>query len=98
MPCDALLSRPEVYAKRVYIVNTDPSYLPGHHWLGLWTENNRFELMDSYGLPLHSYPHLAPFLVWLNQWKYGKKNDQTLQAIETSSCGNYALLYLMCKA
>ena len=62
-----------------YIVNTDPAGEPGQHWLGPWTEQNKCEIFDSYGLPLHVYkdPELHQ---WWSQWKYLTRSDITLQS------------------
>ena len=54
-PCDRLPANPDKSTPRAYIVNTDPEALPGRHWLGLWTEQNKCEVMDSYALPLDKY-------------------------------------------
>lgn len=50
VPCDQL---PSVVSRdpTAYIVNTDPAGEPGRHWLAIWTEGNKCELMDSYGVP-----------------------------------------------
>ena len=34
----------------------------------------------------------------LNRWPYMRKNTRALQSVKTASCGNYAIIYLMCKA
>lgn len=96
--CDQLPSDPQRDVPQAYIVNTDPSHLPGQHWLGIWTYRDTCEVMDSYGLPLHSYPHIEPLEEWLKQWSRVHHSRQTLQSINTASCGDYALIYLMCKA
>ena len=89
---------PERFKPRAYVVNTDPADKPGQHWIGVWTENNTCELLDSYALPLSTYEFITPFLVWLNQWSYVSKNAKSLQSVKTASCGDYALVYLLCKA
>ena len=79
-------------------MNTDPSHLPGEHWLGIWTENDTCEIMESYGVPLTTFENIEPLMVWLNQWNKVRRNMQTIQSIQTASCGDYALTYLMFKA
>ena len=54
-PADQLPRSPPTSVRTAYIVNTDPAGEPGQHWLGLWTEQNKCEVFDSYGLPLHVY-------------------------------------------
>ena len=98
MGCDELPPEPERIQGRAYIVNTDPSHLPGEHWLGIWTENETCEIMESYGVPLTSFENIEPLMVWLNQWPKVKRNSQTIQSLRTASCGDYALAYLMFKA
>lgn len=80
-----------------YIVNTDPAEEPGEHWLALWTRNRVCEVLDSYGLPLSSYKN-PPLLAWFKQWKEVITSDQTLQAMDSTTCGHYALLFLKAKA
>ena len=80
-----------------YIVNTDLAGEPGQHWLWLWTEQNKCEIFDSYGLPLHVYtnPELHQ---WWSQWKYLTRSDITLQALDSQTCGHYALFFLIARA
>ena len=66
----------------IYIVNTQPSYLKGSHWVVYYMENGLLEFFDSYGK---------------NGVSYGLKNSitfntRTLQQ-NISSCGYYCLYY-----
>ena len=54
-PADQLPRSPPRSVRTAYIVNTDPAGEPRQHWLGLWTEQNKCEIFDSYCLPLHVY-------------------------------------------
>ena len=96
-PADNLPRSPAMSVRQAYIVNTDPAGEPGQHWLGLWTEKNQCEIFDSYGLPLHVYtnPELHQ---WWGQWKYLTRSDQTLQALDSQTCGHYALFFLKARA
>ena len=92
-PSEGLPSRPTRTTRPAYIVNTDPRGEPGKHWLGLWTEERACEVMDSYGLPLTTYQ--APGLHdWLARWSPVWRNDRTLQALNSTACGHYALQFL----
>ena len=97
---DRLPSRPIKKEPRGYIVNTDPHYRGGRHWLALWTHSgNVCEVMDSYALPLESYETTEPLQDWLkSQWKYVIYNGQSLQSIYSKSCGDYAFFYLKDRA
>jgi len=99
VPCDGLPKYPIKTQPRAYIVNTDPEDKPGQHWIALWTENNVREVMDSYGLPLDTYPQAKPLKDWvMTQWKYVVTNGRSLQGFFSQACGHYALLYLKLKA
>ena len=96
-PADKLPPSPPQTVRAAYIVNTDPAGEPGQHWLGMWTEQNKCEIFDSYGLPLHVYknPELHK---WWSQWKYLSRSDITLQAMDSQTCGHYALFFLKARA
>ena len=47
-PCDTLNFKPTFPSSLV--VNTDPSWRPGEHWVSLYIDNNNnIEYFDSYG-------------------------------------------------
>ena len=80
-----------------YIVNTDQLGEPGKQWLGLWTEDEACKVMDSYGLPRTTYQ--APGLRdWLARCSPVWRNDRTLQALNSTACGHYALTFLKDRA
>ena len=66
VPCDKLPRHPDKSNPTGYIVNTDPHYLPGKHWIALWTDGKTCEVMDSYALPLSTYGTTDPLVDWLN--------------------------------
>ena len=95
-PADQL---PPVSKKRVnaYIVNTDPAGEPGEHWLAIWTQGHTCEVFDSFGLPLSSYSN-PTLQAWFHQWPEILSNEQPLQAMDSFTCGHYALFFLKAKA
>ena len=95
-PADKLPSVPKGRTN-AYIVNTDPAGEPGEHWLAIWTRIGVCEVFDSYGLPLYSYKY-PTLQAWFKQWKEVITRDQTLQAIDSYTCGHYALWFLKAKA
>ena len=92
-PADQLPRSPTKTVRAAYIVNNDPAGEPGQHWLGLWTEKKKCEIFGSYGLPLQVYkdPDLHQ---WWSQWKYLTRSDMTIQALDSQTCGHYALFIL----
>ena len=96
-PADQLPRSPPTSVRQAYIVNTDPAGEPGQHWLGLWTEQNKCEVFDSYGLPLHVYTN-PDLHQWWRQWKHLIRSDMTLKAMDSQTCGHYALFNLKARA
>ena len=97
LPADKLPVHPHQRHSTGYIVNTDPSGEPGEHWLAIWTKNNVCEVLDSYGLPLSTYSN-PDLQRWFKQWNTVLQNQDTLQALESQTCGHYALMYLKSRA
>lgn len=79
-----------------YIVNKDPAGEPGEHWLAIWTRSGVGEVFDG-GLPLSTYKN-PKLQAWLAQWKEMVSSDMTLQAIDSQTCGHYALMFLKARA
>jgi len=48
-------------------VNTDPHDKPGMHWIALWADKDKCEILDSYGLPLDVYGTAEPIREWLDR-------------------------------
>ena len=97
LPADKLPRHPNKRVSTGYIVNTDAVGEPGEHWLAIWTKNNVCEVMDSYGLPLATYTN-PDLQRWFKQWKNVVQNQDTLQALDSQTCGHYALMYLKNRA
>jgi len=95
-PVDQL---PSVSKKCVnaYIVNTDPAGEPGEHWFAIWTKGHTCEVFDSFGLPLSSYNN-PTLQTWFHQRSEILSSDQPLQAMDSFTCGHYALFFLKAKA
>ena len=73
------------------IINTDKANQPGEHWVAIAVNiKEPFEYFDSFGLP----PLHIEILEFLNQgnngWFY---NTSTLQSLNSTTCGNYCVLF-----
>ena len=55
------------------------------------------EDFDSYDLPLSTYKNLK-LQAWLGQWKELVSSNMTIQALDSQTCGHYALMCLKAKA
>lgn len=76
------------------IANTDPSYLPGEHWISITiSSNGDGYYFDSFGLP----PLKEDIYNFLetkckNGWRY---NQLPIQNIDSALCGHYCVLYII---
>ena len=78
---------------QLYVVNWDPAYRPGSHWVALYLHpTQRGEYFDSYGLP--PLPECQRLLNQCRQWTY---NTRRLQE-DTLVCGQYCVLFLMLRS
>ena len=85
-PC----SLPKVVIHPVY-----PHNKPGKHWLALWTYGDVCEIINSYEIGLERYQS-KPLERWICcHWKTLVTNRQSLQAINSWTCGHYALMCLV---
>ena len=91
---DQLPSNPEFSKPCAYIVNADPISKPGSHWFGMFTEQGKCEVMDSYGMPLRWYAE-SPLTLWIfEHWQSVSSNAKSIQELTSNACGQYALMYL----
>ena len=93
---DKLPSHPVRNKRQGYIVNLDKSDQPGSHWIAIWTtDEDECDVMDSFGMPLEQYG--VPWLEkWIEtHWTYIHSSAKTLQAVDSESCGMFALWFLI---
>lgn len=74
------------------VVNTDPHYRPGQHWVAIYIDKNgNGDYFDSYGMP-PLYKEIKEFLEDnCNRWCY---STQMLQNIIAVTCGAYCVFYI----
>ena len=81
----------DIRSPGAYIINTDPSHLPGQHWIALFLSRNGFvEIFDSLGYHPHHYPFLKTYLIG-RRFNY---NTNRWQNVGTATCGQFCLFYL----
>jgi hypothetical protein len=78
------------------IVNTDPISKPGTHWQAIAINKDGCgEFFCSFGLPPY-IPHIRKFMDRMcTSWRH---NTLDLQAIDSTVCGQYCVLFLLFKA
>ena len=78
-----------------FIANTDPHGSPGAHWLAFYyrARYRTLEYFDSYGLPLSLYKTVAKSFTD-NSISIRSTNTVQLQALDSSVCGFYCVLFL----
>lgn len=78
------------------ICNTDPISKPGSHWVAFYIDKHGVgEYWDSYGMPPLVSQHKKFLQRHCKKWTY---NHTCLQALDSSVCGEYCVLYLVHRA
>ena len=71
-----------------YVLNTDPHYKPGQHWVAVYLKGGRGEYYDLLGLP----PMYVEFVDFLpKKWTF---NNRTVQNVISEYCGHHCIYYL----
>ena len=92
-PADCL---PIKIDKKLYIMNTDPSDLPGKHWVAMFT-GDKPEFFDSLGNPPSFYRKtFEQFLI--NAGPDYIYNCQRIQDFGSTTCGYYCIYYVLLKS
>lgn len=82
----------------VFVVNTDPSWRPGSHWVGLHYDGmGQFEYFDSFGLPPTVYRNIHRFITRNSDRPVGY-NSRILQDVLSDYCGLYVIHFVLMKA
>ena len=80
-----------IHPAKFYIINSDPSFLPGRHWMNIFSPyGSHPEFFDSLGRAPSFYSDAIPKFL-------GKKyvyNSIRLQPPNSSTCGLYCLYYV----
>ena len=80
-----------------YICNTDPSHLPGRHWVVFWFRNwTQAEFYDSLGYAPNHYDDRFSRFLKDNATSF-RYNDVPLQAKYATTCGDHVLFYVLMK-
>ena len=75
--------------KSFQIVNTDPTPLPGTHWVVMARKDKKVIFADPLGFPLAHYPHL--FYRCLHLYDEIVNYSYQLQPKNSKNCGLYCL-------
>lgn len=71
------------------VVNLDPSYMEGSHWVSLFLTNNHCFYFDSYGRS-PSLPSIKKFIRKnSSSWSFSKKK---LQSLMSDTCGHFCCM------
>ena len=77
---------------KLIICNTDPSNLPGKHWLLFFFQNDTVDYYDSLGNNLEYYG--KEFTDFVKKFaKFYEKAEVRTQPLNTSLCGYYCLYF-----
>ena len=76
------------------IVNTDPSRLPGSHWIALYKTGRTYEVFDSYGFSPKKYGGYIRDYFANKTYHF---NPVRLQGDWSSTCGHFCVHYVLMK-
>ena len=77
---------------KMIVVNTDPSYKSGQHWLLFFKDGETYEMFDSLGRDITSYNN--DIINFANRFATTLKYiDTRLQPEDSSLCGQYCLYF-----
>ena len=77
-----------------YIVNTDPSSLPGKHWVVFYINDNCCEFFDSLGQSPDFYHAYFKQILIKHSCNY-MYTPTRLQNYSSNMCGKYCIYYVM---
>lgn len=82
-----------------FIANTDPHNRPGSHWLAFYyrARFRTLEYFDPYGFPLNTYKKVYSSFK-SNLITVTSVNSHILQALDSTACGYYCVLFLRLRA
>ena len=91
---------PEAKRDNIYIVNTDPHWLPGEHWVTCYfPEDGPPEFFDSLGHGLEYYhSQFQKFLLTNNMEGYYIYNTCRLQGYGSNTCGYFCMFSCLLRA
>lgn len=93
-PYDLLPLNKDVIKPSAFIINTDPHYKRGEHWIAIYFPVHGLpEVFDSYGFPIF-IPGLNKF-IGNGTYHYNKK---LIQNTLSSVCGQYCIYFIYCKS
>ena len=86
-----------------FVLNVDKEGEPGEHWLAFFYEGARYgrnlDYFDSFGMPIELYENVAKALDDHGlKYSYIAANKVPLQALTSTVCGQYSLVYLAWRA
>ena len=86
----------EINTQSIHIVNTDPNYLPGTHWIAIYSHGEICEIFDSLGNKPSTYSWRFSDLT--NKYQKYIYSTAKLQNNESRLCGVYCIFYCYLKS
>lgn len=82
--------------KCLYIVNTQPRYFPGLHWVVIYCNNTLCEFFDSFGNPPSFYGTF--FNDFVNKYDICLYSKMKVQQFGSDSCGLFCIYFCYYKS
>ena len=82
------------------IINLDPSYMRGSHWLAIRISRSSLEIFDPLGFQILGWPRTPCHLLnFLRRWSCHRKTfiSPVIQSQSSVLCGFYCIAYIVCR-
>ena len=95
-PCDQI---PQLRGGEAsFILNTDPHYETGEHWIAVYIKGKRIWFFDSFGRTINKFPD--PFKAIMKDFSKGYRvttDSKNVQSIFNDSCAFWTVYYIFCR-
>ena len=82
------------------VINLDPSYLSGSHWLAVRISHTSIEIFDPLGFDIFNWPRIpCNLLNFLFRWSKHRKRfiSPLIQSKTSLLCGYYCIAFVLCR-
>lgn len=90
---DEIWTIPRSEEQMFYILNNEPAYMRGGHWLAILIGSRTAEFFDSAGQPPEAYSTAFKDFLMTHSRRY-KFNSKKIQHSNSDTCGLYCMIYI----
>lgn len=83
--------------KVLFVLNTQPSWMKGEHWVVIYINKKNLEFFDSAGRDLSDFPSFKKILIFYSDKKI-LSNKIQIQTFSSDICGEISCLFCLAKS